>query len=334
MSHSHRTEQEQMQNETDSGAKEIYLAGGCFWGLEKYLQLVPGVLETRAGYANGKTENPTYEDVCSRGSGHAETVRVEYEPSRISLSYLLHVYFRAIDPVSINRQGNDLGSQYRTGIYYTDPGDEIEIRIAIDKLQKNYRDPIVVEVAHLENYYPAEDYHQDYLTKNPGGYCHIGPDLFEVARGTIVDPGEYVRPDPSYMREQLSGLQYRVAYENGTEPPYQNEFWDSFTPGIYVDITTGEPLFTSRDKFASCGWPSFSTPIDPEAITSHRDLTHGMIREEARSRVGGIHLGHVFEDGPQEKGGLRYCINSAALRFIPREEMEAQGYGKYLPYTE
>ena len=310
--------------------KEIYLAGGCFWGTEKYLKSLPGVKRTDVGYANGSTENPSYEDVCHRNTGHAETVRVLYAPEEIGLTHILHMYFDVIDPTSLNRQGNDIGSQYRTGIYYVDPEDESIIRAAVSKLQEKYEKPIAIEIKPLENYYLAEEYHQDYLTKNPGGYCHIGAAAFDKASRALVDPSEYKVPDDAELKDRLTGLQYRVTRENGTEPPYHNEFHDHFSPGIYVDIITGEPLFTSSDKFEACGWPSFSKPLDPSVIRTKRDLSHGMVREEVRSRVGDSHLGHVFPDGPKEAGGLRYCINSAALRFIPEEEMESQGYGKYL----
>ena len=240
------------------------------------------------------------------------------------------MYFDVIDPTSLNRQGNDVGSQYRTGIYYVSPEDEAIIRAAVSELQKRYSKPVVIEIKPLENYYPAEEYHQDYLTKNPGGYCHIGADAFEKAGRALVDPSEYVVPDDAELKSRLTDLQYHVTRENGTEPPYHNEYHDHFAPGIYVDIITGEPLFSSSDKFEACGWPSFSRPIDPSVIKTRLDLTHGMVREEVRSRVGDSHLGHVFPDGPKEKGGLRYCINSAALRFIPMKDMEKQGYGKYL----
>lgn len=291
-------------------SREIYLAGGCFWGLEKYLGNIPGVISTETGYANGRTEKPSYEDVCRRDTGHAETVRVVYDESQINLSRLLALFYRAIDPTALNRQGNDVGKQYRTGIYYTDPEDEPVIRQSISLLKKEYSKPIAIETIPLNNYYPAEEYHQKYLDKNPGGYCHIDPRLFETAK--------------------LSPIQYHVTMENGTEPPYQNEYWNDDREGIYVDIITGEPLFSSKDKFEACGWPSFSRAVDPEAIETKRDFSHGMVREEVRSRAGDIHLGHVFPDGPKEAGGMRYCINSAALRFIPKEKMEDEGYGKYL----
>jgi len=294
--------------------KEIYLAGGCFWGLEKYLGNIPGVTATEVGYANGKTERPTYEEVCRHDTGHAETVRLTYDQTQISLMRLLSLFYKVIDPTSLSRQGNDVGRQYRTGIYYTDPEDLPVIHQSTDQLQKGHTKAIAIETLPLENYYTAEEYHQKYLVKNPGGYCHIDPRYFEMAK--------------------LSFMQYEVTMNKGTEPPYQNEYWDNFREGIYVDIMTGEPLFSSKDKFEACGWPSFSKPIDPEGVKSEKDRSHGMIREEVRSRVGDIHLGHVFEDGPKESGGLRYCINSAALRFIPKDKMEEEGYGKFLSLLE
>ncbi len=310
--------------------KEIYLAGGCFWAVEKYLGSLPGVGGTDVGYANGKTEHPSYEEVCSGSTGHTEAVRVEYDPMKISLPHILHMYFDVIDPTSLNRQGNDVGSQYRTGIYYVNSEDEMVIRQSIARLQQGYEKPVVIEVKSLENYYLAEEYHQNYLDKNPGGYCHIDRDSFEKAGKAIVDPEEYTIPNDEELKDKLTPLQYQVVRENGTEPPYQNEYHDHYLPGIYVDIVSGEPLFSSKDKFEACGWPSFTKAIDPSVTKAKLDLGHGMIREEVRSRVGDSHLGHVFPDGPKDAGGLRYCINSAALRFVPKDEMEAQGYGKYL----
>jgi methionine-S-sulfoxide reductase len=162
--------------------KTIYLAGGCFWGAEKYLASIPGVIKTEAGYANGRTANPGYEDVCRKNTGHAETVKVDYDPGLLSLARLLELFYLAIDPTSLNRQGHDTGTQYRTGIYYTGEEDLPVIEASLDSLQKEYREPVVVEARPLENYYPAEEYHQKYLDKNPGGYCHIGSGTFAKLR--------------------------------------------------------------------------------------------------------------------------------------------------------
>lgn len=307
---------------------DIYLAGGCFWGTEKYISSIHGVLSTEVGYANGRTENPTYEDVCHKNTGHAETVHVVYDPAIISLEFLLELYYDSINPTSVNRQGGDIGTQYRTGIYYTNKDSLPVIEKSLAQLQKRYDKPIAVEVKTLDNFYPAEEYHQKYLDKNPGGYCHIPKHKFEKAQKAIVNPHDYSLPDTDSLRKTLSRVQYDVTQNSSTEPPFKNEFFDSFHSGIYVDITTGEPLFSSTDKFESgCGWPSFSKPIDPNVIRERSDTSHNMARTEVRSRSGNAHLGHVFDDGPKEAGGLRYCINSASLRFVPKEEMESEGYG-------
>lgn len=310
---------------------EIYLAGGCFWGTEKYLSSIRGVLSTQVGYANGHTENPTYEDVCHRNTGHAEAVRVVYDSESLPLAFLLELYYESIDPVSVNRQGGDRGTQYRTGIYYVDPADLQAIQHSIAKLQARYDKPVAIEVEPLRNFSPAEEYHQKYLDKNPNGYCHISSAKFEKAAKAIVNPSVYSAPDTETLHKTLTPAQYEVTQNSATEPPYKNEFWNSFQPGIYVDITSGEPLFASSDKFESgCGWPSFSKPIDPGVVREKQDASHGMQRTEVRSRVGDAHLGHVFDDGPRQTGGLRYCINSASLRFIPKEEMAQEGYGDLL----
>jgi len=311
--------------------KEIYLAGGCFWGTEKYLENIPGVLSTEVGYANGDTENPTYEEVCRKNTGHAEAVKVEYDDNKIGLPFILDLYYDVINPISKNRQGGDIGTQYRTGIYFTDEKDEEAILASIDSLQKGYNEKIAIEVKPLANYYKAEEYHQKYLDKNPGGYCHIGVDKFEKAEKAVDTSKKYVKKTWDELKASLNEMQFDVTQNNGTEPPYRNEYFDTFEEGIYVDITTGEPLFLSDDKFESgCGWPSFSRPIDSKLIKNITDRSHGMMRTEVRSSNGDAHLGHVFEDGPADQGGLRYCINSASLRFIPKEKMEEEGYGEYL----
>lgn len=307
---------------------EIYFAGGCFWGTEKYFSSIRGVLSTQVGYANGNTRNPTYEDVCRKNTGHAEAVRVIYDSEKLSLEFLLELYYEAIDPVSVNRQGGDVGIRYRTGIYYIDDKDLKIINRSVSRLRKRYDLPIAIEIEPLLNFGVAEEYHQKYLDKNPGGYCHIPNELFKKAAKSIVDPTPYEMPDTDALHKTLTNEQYEVTQNSATEPPFQNEFWNTFRRGIYVDVTTGEPLFASDDKFESgCGWPSFSKPIDPNVIRERADDSYGMHRTEIRSRVGDAHLGHVFDDGPRETGGLRYCINSASLRFIPKEEMEKEGYG-------
>ena len=315
--------------------KEIYLAGGCFWGTEHFMKQIRGVESTQVGYANGKIQNPTYQQVCSGNTGFAETVKVTYDPKEVKLGLLLGLYFKTIDPTSLNRQGNDRGTQYRTGIFYTDTTDLPVIEKAVAELQKGYREAVVVEVKPLTNFYPAEGYHQDYLDKNPGGYCHINPALFELARKANPRSPVYTKPDDATLKARLTAEQYAVTQKNATEPPFQNEYWDEHREGIYVDITTGEPLFISTDKFDSgCGWPSFSRPITKGLIEEKMDTSHGMTRMEVRSKTGNAHLGHVFTDGPRDKGGLRYCINSASLRFIPKDQMKAEGYGDYLPLLE
>ncbi|MHC1719775.1 MAG: peptide-methionine (R)-S-oxide reductase MsrB [Clostridiaceae bacterium] len=315
--------------------KEIYLAGGCFWGLEKYLQNVPGVFLTEVGYANGTTPNPTYEEVCYKNTGHAETVKVVYEDSEISLSFLLELYYDVIDPLSLNRQGNDSGTQYRTGIYFTNPEDERIILASVKKLQEKYKEKVAIEIEPLKNYYKAEEYHQKYLDKNPNGYCHIRRDKFDQAKKAKDPADRYVKKSREELKKSLNSIQFEVTQNSGTEPPFRNTYYDLFDEGIYVDVTTGEPLFISTDKFESgCGWPSFSRPIDDELIKEVADRSHSMLRREVRSRTGDAHLGHVFTDGPKERGGLRYCINSASLRFISKEHMEQEGYGEYLKLFE
>lgn len=309
--------------------QEIYLAGGCFWGVEAYMQRINGVIETVSGYANGKIENPTYEDVIYRNSGHAETVRVVYDVNIVNLQTLLKYYFRIIDPISLNKQGNDRGTQYRTGIYYTKEADRKIIEKEIEELQKNYSDKIMVEVIPLIRFDIAEEYHQDYLKKNPQGYCHI--DLSK-ADEVMIDENKYFRLTEEELRSKLTDKQYKVTQLGDTERAFNNEYWDFFKPGIYVDITTGEPLFSSDDKFNSqCGWPSFIKTIIPEVVTYNKDNSFNMERVEVVSRIGKAHLGHVFNDGPKELGGLRYCINSAAIEFISLDEMKIKGYEYLIP---
>ena len=306
--------------------KKIYFAGGCFWGTEHLFSLVEGVINTEVGYANSIVPNPDYKMVCSGSTGAAETVEVEFDEDIVSLTELLSIYFRSIDPLSINRQGNDIGTQYRTGIYYTDESDLPIIEAYVAAVQRRHSHPLAVEVEKLKNFYPAELYHQEYLYKNPNGYCHINPALFQEVKNIKRE-----RTDKSDLRERLTPLQWEVTQNSATERPFVNEYDHEFRKGIYVDITDGTPLFISSSKYNSgCEWPAFTRPIDSSLISEHNDTSFGRIRTEVRSASSGAHLGHVFPDGPAEEGGLRYCINSASLKFIPAEEMESEGYGAYL----
>lgn len=309
---------------------EIYLAGGCFWGLEEYFSRIEGVEETTVGYANGQVESTNYQLIHQ--TDHAETVHLIYDENRISLREILLYYFRVIDPLSVNKQGNDVGRQYRTGVYYTDQADKAVIEQVFAEQEKQLGRKIAVELEPLRHYVLAEDYHQDYLKKNPGGYCHIN---VNDAYQPLVDPGQYKKPTDAELKEQLTQEQYQVTQHSATERPFHNAYNATFEEGIYVDVTTGEPLFFAGDKFESgCGWPSFSRPIAREVLRYYEDKSHGMERIEVRSRSGNAHLGHVFTDGPESAGGLRYCINSAALRFIPKEKMEAEGYAYLLQHMK
>lgn len=308
--------------------KEIYLGGGCFWGVEGYFRKLDGVLDTEVGYANGKTTDTTYEQL--KDTDHAEVLKLTFDQYKISLKEIIDHLFRIIDPISVNKQGNDIGRQYRTGVYSEDEAVLEKVRELIREKQKDYDETIAVEVEKLENYIPGEEYHQDYLIKNPRGYCHVDLSLAD-------EPlyGKYERMTDTELKENLSDEAYNVTQNAGTERAYSSELDDFYEKGIYVDITTKEPLFASTDKYnAGCGWPSFSKPITSYVIDYEKDNTLGMSRVEVKSKNGDAHLGHVFEDGKKESGGLRYCINGAALEFIPYEEMDEKGYGEFKKYVE
>ncbi|HNY00249.1 MAG TPA: peptide-methionine (R)-S-oxide reductase MsrB [Oscillospiraceae bacterium] len=312
--------------------KVIYLAGGCFWGMEKLMRAIPGVTAAVSGYANGTcAADADYGTVCGGATGFRETVRVTYDPARVSLDALLLAYFYVIDPTVENRQGFDRGSQYQTGIYYADDAARAVVE-RVAALEAARVPEFAVEIGPLRNFYPAEEYHQDYLGKNPDGYCHISPAKIALLSHLTIDPGDYQKPAAEVLRAKLTAEQYRVTQQSGTERPFANEYWDFRDKGIYVDVVTGEPLFSSLDKFDSaCGWPAFSAPIEAPAVAALPDGSHGMARTEVRSRAGNSHLGHVFENDPDSPSGTRYCINSASLRFVPFADMEAQGYGYLLP---
>lgn len=306
-------------------------AGGCFWCMVEPFDKQPGIIKIVSGYTGGTVPNPTYEQVCSNKTGHYEAVQITYNPSKIQYEQLVDLFWRQIDPTDSSGQFFDRGSSYKTAIFYHNEYQKLiaeESKIAVEN-SGIFNEPIVTEILPASIFYEAEEEHQDYYKKNPQHYKAYkrgsGRESFIKKHWTSINRIE------NNTEQVLTPMQYFVTKENGTEPPFQNEYWDEFSDGIYVDIISGEPLFSSKDKFdAHCGWPSFTRPLQDEEITEHKDLSHGMIRTEVRSKTGNSHLGHVFPDGPLEHGGLRYCINSAALRFIKKEDLEKEGYGSYL----
>ncbi len=320
--------------------KVIYFAGGCFWGVEEFFSRVDGVVDVKSGYANGTKKDPSYKDVVSGRYGFAETVEVIYDSKVVSLDDLISYYFKIIDPTSKNKQGNDIGIQYRTGIYFTNEQDKDVIDTALKDLQKSYKEPIQVEEGPLQNFYMAEDYHQDYLKKNKNGYCHVNFDVLDEIKKEkeALEKKQEDKNSKSYQKmskeealKTLTKEQYEVTQNAATERPFTNKYYNFFEKGIYVDVVSREPLFLSKDKFETdCGWPAFSKPINEDSVVESKDFSYGMIRTEVKSKDGNSHLGHVFDDGPKELGSLRYCINSASLLFIPYSKMKEEGYGEYM----
>lgn len=305
-------------------------AGGCFWCMVSPFDEFPGVVKVVSGYTGGHQPNPTYEQVCAGGTGHVEAVQITYDPEILAYETLLEMFWRQIDPTDPGGQFCDQGSSYRTAIFYHTPEQKAAAEASKQALAESGRfdAPIVTPILPAQEFWPAEDYHQGFYKKNPAHYKNYRK---SSGRDEFIREHWSWKQDPTALKERLTDIQYRVTQENGTEPPFQNEYWDEQREGIYVDIISGQPLFSSRDKFdAGCGWPSFTKPLHKDMVEEKLDKSHGMVRTEVRSKLADSHLGHVFSDGPREAGGLRYCINSAALRFIPKEDMEKEGYGKYL----
>lgn len=314
---------------TSNNIQLATFAGGCFWCMVSPFEEMPGIIKVVSGYTGGHTENPTYQEVCSEKTGHYEAVQITFDADVFPYKKLLEIYWQQIDPTDPGGQFYDRGQSYQTAIFYHNEEQRAAAEASKRELEKSGRfaKPIVTKILPAAPFYEAEEYHQNYHKKNPLHYRRYRE---ASGRDAFIEQHWTLKPSDRELRKRLTPMQYEVTQNNGTEPPFQNEYYDHEEEGIYVDIVSGEPLFSSLDKYdAGCGWPSFTKPLHKASIKEKPDYSHFMIRTEVRSRLADSHLGHVFDDGPPDRGGLRYCINSAALRFIPKEDLEKEGYGEY-----
>ncbi|OQX29723.1 MAG: methionine sulfoxide reductase [Spirochaeta sp. LUC14_002_19_P3] len=321
--------------------QEAIFAGGCFWCLEPPFEALRGVKAVVSGYTGGTVKNPTYAQVSQGNTGHFEAVRITYDSSIITYGELVEVFWRNIDPTDAGGQFYDRGKQYQTAVFYANKEEKRTAEQSKKDLANSgiFTKKIVTEILPVAPFYLAEEEHQDYYCKQPARYYSYaegsGRKVFIESVWENEEWKDYKKPSRAVLKSQLSEMQYNVTQKDATERAFTGEYWDTYDEGIYVDIVSGEPLFSSTDKFDSeCGWPSFTRPIDSSFIVNKADSSLFMVRTEVRSKYADSHLGHVFNDGPVEEGGLRYCINSASLRFVPRAEMDAQGYGAYLKLFE